>query len=716
MPVRFPAACPVLLVLIAALTPASPVAAQTRLDDLSDYNRYRAIHALAPQFGRDARVRIEGWDLDRSRLVFQRDGTVYEVLLESGEIRETDDTDGLQRDEPTSRRPRAPRGRQLTREDSPDGRWQAVSDDYNVRIEPIGTAFGTINVTTDGERKYRYGQASWVYGEELKQNTAMWWSPDSRRLAFYEFDEREVRDYYLTGGLTDLHTTLLVEGYPKAGEANPIAKLRIVEVASRETIQVDVGEETEQYIYNVQFCPNGDWLLFHRTNRHQNHLEVMAADPETGASRVILEERQETWQDNSPTMRFLDDGQHFIWQTEKTGWAQYELHHIETGFVRTLTEGDFPVEGIERVDEARGVLYYIANSSATPLNRQLHRVNLDGSNQMRLTHEDLNHAIQLSPDGRYFIATMEATDTPPRTVLYDDQGNEIAVLAESDPTAMLAEHNITPAELFSFTADDGETTLYGMLYKPTNFDPDKTYPLLVDVYGGPAVRRIRNTYRPVNPNCEFGLIIATMENRGTPGRGKAFEGATYLQLGIVDIQDQVDGVKYLTQRPYIDADRVGIYGHSYGGYMAALGILKFPDVFHVAVAGAPVTDWRNYDTIYTERYMRTPQENPEGYHDGSCLTYADQLRGHLLIMHGMVDDNVHPSNVWQLVDRLQRARLPHDVMFYPNGGHGLGPGARGARLRYLVQHLITDDQSGREADGDDAPDADEDDGDGDDAG
>jgi dipeptidyl-peptidase-4 len=271
-------------------------------------------------------------------------------------------------------------------------------------------------------------------------------------------------------------------------------------------------------------------------------------------------------------------------------------------------------------------------------------------------------------------------------VLCKKNGEEVTVLGQG--TLDKAEQlGLVPPELFSFKADDGTTMLYGTLHKPAHFDPNRKYPLVISVYGGPSSRGVSNRYNPANAYCEFGLLVATIANRGTTGRGKAFESATYLKLGIVDIKDQADGAKFLCQRPYVDASRVGIYGHSYGGYMSALAMLKYPDIYHVGVAGAPVTDWKNYDTIYTERYMRTPQENPEGYSEGSCLKYAKNLKGNLLIMHGLIDDNVHPSNTWQLADALQRADRRFDMLIYPRNKHGLGRNSSAIRWEYLCEHL-----------------------------
>jgi dipeptidyl-peptidase-4 len=580
------------------------------------------------------------------------------------------------------------RGRQYAREPSPDGQWIAVCQDYNVVLES-SDGETTLSVTVDGHRKFRYGTANWVYGEELFQNEAMWWSPDSQCLVFYEFDEREVPDFYLLNGWTDLRTELEQEGYSKAGEANPRVGLLAYSLQTGLITPLDTqGDSDEEwYLYRVRFTPNGDQVLFSRTNRRQNLLQIVAADPATGASRVVVEEIQETWQSNRPIMRFLDDGSRFIWETERTGSRQLELRHLDGRLLTPLTSGEDPIGAIARVDEARGVLFYTVFGPDHPLDVNLYRVNLDGADRRRLTHEPGSHSVQISPDGKWFITRYETISQPPSTALYDTEANFIAILAESEP-ARIAELGYPTPELFSFTADDGETTIYGSLYKPRDFDSARHYPLVVDVYGGPESRAVRNRYRPGDAACAFGVLHARIDNRGTTGRGKAFLGAVYQKLGIVDVRDQADGVRHLTQRPYIDAARVGIYGHSYGGYMSALAVMKFPDVFHAAVAGSALVDWRNYDTIYTERYMRTPQENPVGYDEGSCLSYVEQFRGELLLLHGMIDDNVHPNNAWQLVDALQRAGKPFQIMFYPEHGHGLSRHASRMQWEFLYSHLV----------------------------
>ena len=563
--------------------------------------------------------------------------------------------------------PRPGRGRQYSAEPSPDGKWIARCRDWNVVLEKVKTK-ETVRVTVGGNRKFRYGTANWVYGEELNVRHGMWWSPDSKKLVFYVFDERPVKDFYLTRNLTKVYTTLDVEGYMKAGTPNPVVSLAIYDLEKKKVTPVDTGK-ADQYLFRMRFAPGGKELLFNRTDRRQKRLDVIALDLETGKTRVVVTETQATWQKNDPLMRFLDDGKRFLWETEKTGWRQYELRRLDGSRVCTLTRGNYPSAGVVLVDEKKGLLFYSAYSDKNPLCLQLHMVRLDGKGQKRLTTLSYNHSsFNISPDRKWFTAQYEDVETPPSTALYSAKGELVYILAKG---AGKEDGKTRRVELFKFKADDGVTDIYGVLYKPKGFDPKKKYPLIVNVYGGPESRAVRNFYRSRFPSGTD-YLYARIDNRGTSGRGKAFMEAVYGKLGDVDIRDQADGVRYLRKRPYVDGSRVGIVGGSYGGYMAAMGVLKHPDVFRAAVVRSGVTDWRNYDTIYTERYMGLPRENPEGYRKGSCMTYVKQFKGKILIMHGMVDDNVHPNNAWQLIDALDRAGKKYESRFFPRAGHGTG--------------------------------------------
>lgn len=720
--------CRLLALSVALLmSPLAGAAAQERLSQLPGHANFERVSTGMRALGADGRVNQVAWSEDGATLTYQRQGKPFRVSLSDFSITPLDQPEEPKAKDDRAGRPprrtasgRPGRAQQSTWVRAPNNQWIARYRDYNILLEkvtepqqgdgpeeqksqqategeqPAAATTGkkpeepeTVAVTTSGSQFFRYGTACWVYGEELFQDSAMWWSPDSRLLAFYEMDERHMQDYFLTLDNVGTFTTLQVERYPKAGMPNPYAGLLIYNLETKQTIRVDVGGDRLQYVYEVRFTPDGKELLFNRTNRRQDTLEVMAADVVTGQSRLVVSETQPAWQNNKPLMQFLADGQRFIWETERTGWKHFEVRHLNGALVNPLTEvAPYPVDSLVRLDEAAGWAYYTAYSADNPLDAQLHRVRLDGTQHARLTNKPRHYsAFQLAPNHKWFVATYETLDAPPTTVLLNENGEEVAVLASSDP-AKAQELGLAPPELFTFKSADGTTDLQGILHKPTGFDPNRKYPLLISVYGGPASRGISDRYQPAHPYCEYGLLIATIANRGTTERGKAFETATYMKLGQVDIQDQVDGVKFLCQRPYVDATRVGIYGHSYGGYMSTLGIVRYPDVFHVAVAGAPVTDWRNYDTIYTERYMRTPQENPDGYRDGSCLTYAKNLKGHLLMMHGLIDDNVHPSNTWQMVEAFQRENLRFDLMVFPRSKHGLGANSNALQWEYLCEHLL----------------------------
>ncbi len=664
-----------------------------QLSDLPGYEKYQAASKASRELRSRPPSRLS-WSDDGKLLYFSIAGKRKQVDLSNGEIDVADndsEEDTESADSPRRRRRGGVgRAKQRTSIESPDGQWKAVYRDHNIILEPIGEDHGpnaeAVDVTSQGNEKHRFGTACWVYGEELNQNDAMWFSPDSKKLAFYEIDESHMKTYFLTTRNTQVYTNLHKEQYPTAGQDNPHVALHIYDLDSQSTTKVKIDGPIDQYIYGIDFSPSGDELIFHRTNRWQNELDIMAANVDSGSTRKVVSETQDTWQKNSPMMRFLKDGNRFVWETEKTGWKQFELRSLEGHQINPLTpNAEYPVQAIVDLDEESGWLYYSAYSGDNPLNQHLHRVRLDGSEHTKLTSGPFHHSsFRIAPDDESFVANYETIDTPSSTAVFDMEGREIAALVKGDKQ-VFETNRITPSELFSFTSADGKATIFGILQKPRDFDPNKTYPLLIDVYGGPLSTGVMNRFQAGNPYCEFGFLIAKIGNRGTVNRGKAFESANYLDLGGVDMDDQATGVRHLTERSYIDADRVGISGHSYGGYMSALALLKHPEVFHVGVAGAPVTDWKNYDTIYTERYMRTPKENKEGYTQGSCLKYAKQLKGKLFILHGLVDDNVHPSNTWQLVDALQKAGKRFDMMIYPNNAHGFSYSP--LKWEYFVRHL-----------------------------
>ena len=667
--------------------------AQQTVKDLPGYDRYSKLNRSRFSAGREGRVTRVQWSDDGSLFTFQADGKKVVVETDSGkQVEKEFPTPATPEAKPTP--PIAPVGRAEQRQwaISPDGKWRAIYHEFNIFLEPyqaeaepddspsppgrrgnraaakkVIPGDDAVAVTTDGDVKTRYGTCCWVYGEELDQQDALWWSPDGKKLAFYEVAETHMKDYHLSVKNTEVYPSLETTRYPTAGEANPYVALLIYDLDSKETIRVSVEGPKDQYLYNIGFTADSKYLKLHRTNRWQNELDVLLADVATGKTRLLVQEKQETWQDNSPTLRFLEDGTKFIWQTERTGYFAYELRSLDGSRLHGLTpeDVDYPCGALLEVDEDAGWVYFSAFPGENPYNAQIFRSRLDGSEIQQLTDQELSFSgLEISPDHRYFLATGETASVAPKTFLFNAGNTQpVATIAEAQSSEETAGNN--QPELFHFPSDDGEAEIWGVLYKPSNFDPNKKYPLVIDVYGGPNSSAFSNRYSVGNAACEFGFIIAKIGNRGTVGRGKAFESATYMRLGGPDLDDQAAGVRFLGQRDYIDQSRVGIYGHSYGGYMTALALLRYPDLFHVGVSGAPVTHWKNYDTIYTERYMRTPQVNSEGYEAGSCMKYASQLKGHLLVVHGLMDDNVHPSNTWQLADALYKANKRFEMLVYP---------------------------------------------------
>jgi dipeptidyl-peptidase-4 len=415
-------------------------------------------------------------------------------------------------------------------------------------------------------------------------------------------------------------------------------------------------------------------------------MEFTAASPETGNCRVIVrEEWPASWTENSPAMKFLKDGKRFIWTSERTGWRNFYLYDLNGKLIATLTNHSFDAGNVVRVDEDSGSLYYMARDGDNHMKLQLHRVALDGKGDKRLTDPAFNHSVEVAPDGKHFIDVAQTHDTPPTTRLMDAEGKVVAELAKSD-TTKFDQLGLKRVELIKYKAADGVTELHGLLHFPANFDPTRKYPLLVSVYGGPATNGARETFMLPSTLTEYGFLYATLDSRSAAGRGKRFLDAIYMKLGVPEIDDQAAGVKSLWTRPYIDKNRVGIFGTSYGGYASALAILRYPDVFQAASASSPPTSWYHYDTIYTERYMWIPQENKAGYEAGNAMNFADKLKGRLMIYYGTADNNVHPNNSMQLIQALQKAGKSFEVQIGPDIGHS---GLRQERMmEFFIESLV----------------------------
>jgi dipeptidyl-peptidase-4 len=578
-------------------------------------------------------------------------------------------------------------GQQLQGSFSPDYTKFAYVENYDIKVKDLTTG-AEKQVTTGGKEELMNGQTDWVYPEELGQSTAYWWSPNGKMIAYLQFDEGEVYQYPLVHEVSTFEARLELERYPNAGEPNPTVNLYIVNVKTGKTVKIDTKSSKDVYIVKPTWLNNSSELLFQRLNRWQNHLELLAANPATGKVRTILDEKEDCFINLHNNYRELSDGVHFLWSSERTGWRHLYLYDYKGTLVKQLTDGEWEVSGINLIDEANKYLYFTANTNEG-LESQFFRVKFDGTELRQLTQEAGVHSVSIDPAGKYYLDSFSSLTVPTTVNLYSSDGKLIKNMAKTN-IAPLDSLKLEPPELVKFTAADGQTILHSILYKPAGYSKTKKYPLIVSVYGGPSggVRNSFQTTGQLQQWAQLGFMMVKQDNRGTTNRGKKYLTMTYLKFGDVEIADQAAGVKQLAQRSYIDGSRVGIYGGSYGGYSTVMALLKYPDVFQVGAASSSVTDWHNYDSIYTERYMRLPGDNPEGYKNGSALNFVDNLKGKLLVVHGTIDNNVHPSNTIHLIDALQKAGKTFDFMFYPEQRHGISSShLTKLRLDYLINNL-----------------------------
>ncbi|HRY99049.1 MAG TPA: S9 family peptidase [Bacteroidales bacterium] len=575
------------------------------------------------------------------------------------------------------------KGKQQLATFSPDGQQVAFVRDNNIFITDLRT--GTERaVTTDGERnRIINGATDWVYEEEFSFPQAFYWSPDSRSIAYYRFDESGVKEFFFPK-YGALYPEEVRYKYPKAGEANSVVSIHVFHLESGKTVTMDTGGETDIYIPRVQWSSLPGQLAIQRLNRLQNHLEILLADASAGTSQVIYEERNKYYIDITDDLTFLGDQKHFLISSEKSGYNHFYLVDFSTGQERALTSGTWDVAELLGVDEKNGLVYYLSTETS-PLDRMLYSIDLKGRKRTLISNRQGTHAVEFSAGYSYYVNTWSDANTPTVVTMNDRRGKELRVLRTNARLEKAAQDmGWTPIEFFSFgspeiTLPDGKPVeLNGFLVKPWNFDPAKKYPVVMLVYGGPGSQMVRNAYSYRNAWQQYlaskGYVVACVDNRGTGARGEEFKKMTYLQLGKYETIDQIEAAKYLAGLPWVDGSRIGIWGWSYGGFMSTLAITKGADHFKAAIAVAPVSNWRYYDNIYTERFMRTPQENPEGYDSNSPIFHVDKLKGNYLLIHGTADDNVHYQNSIDLVSALVAANRPFDLMFYPNSNHGIYTG------------------------------------------
>ncbi len=570
-------------------------------------------------------------------------------------------------------------GKQQLADFSPDASKVAFVRDNNIFVKDILTGFEQ-QITTDGKAGFIInGTTDWVYEEEFAITKGFCWSPDGKKIAFMRFDESRVKEWSIEN-YGELYPEISKFKYPKAGEANSIVTVHVFDIETGNTKAINTGSETDQYIPRILWTNDGNTLAFLRLNRLQNHLEILLANAESGISKTIYSEENKFYiEDKSfDNLTFLKDGVHFVFTNEINGFNHIYFYNLAGEKVKQITAGSWEVTDLLGIDQENRKIYY-RSTEVSPLDRNVFVVDFSGKNKTCLTPEAGTNRADFSSNYKYFVKTWSDANTPPvYTINEVKTGKQIRVLQDNKNLCQTRkDYNFQAKEFFTVKTLDG-TLLNAWKIMPPNFDSLKKYPVLFDVYGGPGSQTVLNTYGSGDLWDRYlsqeGIIIVSVDNRGTGARGEVFKKQTYLQLGKYETEDYIETVKYLETLPYVDQANIGIFGWSYGGYMSALCMTKGADYFDAGIAVAPVTNWRYYDNIYTERFMRTPQENASGYDENSPLSHADKLNGKLLIVHGMADDNVHAQNTYDFVTALVAANKDFEMMVYPNSNHGIYTG------------------------------------------
>ena len=569
---------------------------------------------------------------------------------------------------------------------SPDSKMIAYAKDNNLFIAELGGAERA--VTTDGEwNKIINATADWVYEEEYGFTKAYAFSPDSKKIAYLRFDESEVPMFEMMRFDGDLYNKPYTFKYPKAGDKNSVVELWLYDIATGQKTRIDVGAEKDQYVPFIEWTPAGE-LYFFRINRKQNHFEVVLCR-ETGEQKVIYDETSPTYVERPAlsTIRFIDGDQFIVQNETATGWNHIYLHSVEKGLVRALTSGEWQVTSV--VEATKDKVYYMSTETS-PLRRNLYSIDYKGKKKERLTEKDGTYSISPSKGMKYYISNFISASAAREVELRDGKGKLIRTLVEN-PEMEERLKTLPKKEFFTFTTERGDK-LNAYIIKPLDFDPQKKYPVLLTQYSGPGSQQVADSFSLgwENVMVANGYIVVCCDGRGTGYMGEHFKKQTYGNLGELEVEDQISFARYMASQSYVDADRIGIYGWSYGGFMALGCALKGDGLFKMSIAVAPVTSWRYYDTIYTEIYNGLPQENAAGYDDNSPINFADRLsdRTKLLIMHGTADDNVHFQNTMEMCHALNRAGKQYDMMIYPDQNHSMAPSYSTLIREKMIQYTL----------------------------
>lgn len=575
---------------------------------------------------------------------------------------------------------------------SEDGSKVLFARDCDLFYQDMATGKIT-RITNDGkENAILNGYADWVYEEELDMSSAASWSPDGTKIAFLRFDESRVKEYNFA--LYDnLYPTDFKYKYPKAGEDNSLVDVYIYDVAAAQLTKIDLGDNSNCYFPRVYWLPNSTDAVVLKLNRHQNQLDFIRYNTVTKAQDIIYTDKNDKWLDVTDDYYFLKDGKTMIVTSERDGFNH--IYKVTLGGeVKQLTSGKWEVNKIQYVNEAKKQIYYLSNESGV-LNRDLYVVNFDGKKKALISSGDGWNQTVFSPNGNFYRNQYSNLNTLPIYTIRDAKGKELRVLNDNQNVQnTMNEYGFVKREIISFTTADG-AQLNGWMMKPANFDPNKKYPVMMNCYGGPGSQQVENAYQSAQDYAfyqmlaQHGYISVCVDGRGTATRGDEFKKIIYQQMGKYEAIDQIATANWLKTLPYVDGSRIGIWGWSFGGYLSALSMFRGEGAFKMAISVAPVTNWRYYDNVYTERFMRTPQENPDGYDMNSPTTYANQLNGKYLLIHGTADDNVHFQNAMELIKGLNEAGVEYDQFFFPNKNHFiLGGNTRTYLYTKLAKYIM----------------------------
>lgn len=547
-------------------------------------------------------------------------------------------------------------------------------------------------ITTDGlENKVINGTPDWVYEEEFSFHRAFEWSADGRYLAYIRFDEADVPSFTMEQYANKLYPGSTTFKYPKAGEKNSKVTLWVYDTQTAKTEQVKL-KEGDLYIPRLFWVERGNQLMVFQLNRHQNQLDLLSYSPQSKQLTTVLTETSKYYVDiEHKFWKFLSKSDEFLWTSEQDGFMHLYLYNLKGQKVRQITQGRFDIEKVHGYDEASNLIYYEA-AEQKPYETGVYVVDIQGKNKRALADKSGDNSGDFSPGLKYYVHKFSDKTTPPNYKICDTQKANCRTLQANEALQKtIGNIQFSAPEFITIPTDSA--TLNAWMIKPLNFDPNKKYPVLMYCYGGPGSQTVKNSFDPFNGMwyqmlAQKGYIVVSVDGRGTGNRGEYFKKCTYMQLGKYETIDQIAAAQWLAKQPYVEASRLGIWGWSFGGYLSTLSLLKGNDVFKMAMAVAPVTNWKWYDTVYTERFLRTPDENKQGYEDNSPVNFANRLKGKYLIVHGMADDNVHYQNAVEMVNALIRANKPFDMQFYPNANHSIGGHRRIHLFNKLTEFVL----------------------------